>query len=90
MRRSYPTTRNMGVRSEMEEHVPLRLFEVYIRYRSPRPNLLIMESMNLSKICFISRERQTAAQAKHWKIPGLSSGVSPRYFYCGKTTVISV
>ena len=24
------------------------------------------------------------------KFLGLSSGVSPRYFYCGKTTVISV
>ena len=27
---------------------------------------------------------------KHLFFSGLSSGVSPRYFYCGKTTVISV
>ena len=38
----------MGVTGEMEEQVPFRLFQLYIRYHSPRPNLLTMESINLS------------------------------------------
>ena len=54
LRRSYPTvSRNMGVTSEMEEQVTFRLFQVYIRYYSPRPNLLLMESLNLPVIRFI-------------------------------------
>ena len=68
LRRLYPTVlRAMGVTSEMEEQVPFRLFQVCIRYHSPRQNLLIMESISLSIIRFISRQKQTAAQTKHWK-----------------------
>ena len=54
----------MGVIGDTEKQVPFRLFEVYIRYHSPRPNLIIMESINLSIINFKSRRKQTAAQTK--------------------------
>ena len=49
----------MGVTSEMEKHETFRLFQLYIRYYSPRPNLLLMEFLNLSVIRFVSQKMQT-------------------------------
>ena len=54
-----------GVTSEMEEQIPLRLFQVYIIYYSPRPNVLLVKTINLSIIHFMSRRTQTVAQTKH-------------------------